>query len=654
MNREKHKLPRRILALLLTMAMCVTMFPTAMFAEIGTDNIEQTPVTEKEWDISKSKTATNLDENYESEVTLSLPSAQEELVSDVVFVLDKSTSTENRTDIKEMLTQLQEQIAAEGGKVKVGVVYFNKEANEALPLTPLTEETMSTIEEAVDQEYESGTNIHAGLLAGKKMLDDDDEVDSNRKYLILLSDGISYIYNEEPTSTFTIGYEMNSKDIKPSFVCSVDAWGSKYGYKTTLQSITNKENAIEAVETFLYDENGVASKVKNDNGAYDVSYDTLDEYIKSSPTAAGDTVGDSNSDANHQLEWKALKGNNKTAPVEKEIYSSLYGDEQDEHANNVEKAMYLVVETFKAAEDAGYQCYAIDPSVAPNETYPWGAELMDYLAKDTGDVSFAQIKEEIYYLLDAGSTIEDYMGYQSGEDGYDFDLVLGENNENLYMTIEAVDAQGNVTDESKTLQAQKLDDKYVFGDPDGNGTYPYELTYTDGAGDTEHFVWKTNVPVTNFERVQLHYTVKLAEPQKEAGSYGYYDADGDGLYDANLDDVDNDEAQVTDDMTPLYTNNSATLTAKDSNGKNREEEFNKPSVSYTIAEEEPITITPADITIYTGGDGYGGVTDASGEIIDGTEATGLPEPGYHITLTESAVDWLSEQLGKDAGLTAQD
>ncbi|MFR3285069.1 MAG: hypothetical protein ACLTR6_12680 [Clostridium fessum] len=46
------------------------------------------------WQISKSKKATNLDENFESQVTLSLPSAEEKLENDIVFVLDKSTSVQ--------------------------------------------------------------------------------------------------------------------------------------------------------------------------------------------------------------------------------------------------------------------------------------------------------------------------------------------------------------------------------------------------------------------------------------------------------------------------------------------------------------------------------------------------------------------------------
>ena len=55
------------------------------------------------WEVSKSKTAVNLNEDFESEVTLSLPAAEEELVSDVVFVLDKSTSIDLQDEALEML-----------------------------------------------------------------------------------------------------------------------------------------------------------------------------------------------------------------------------------------------------------------------------------------------------------------------------------------------------------------------------------------------------------------------------------------------------------------------------------------------------------------------------------------------------------------------
>ena len=60
----------------------------------------------EDWDVSKSKEATNLDGNYESQVHC--PSgAEEQLLSDVVFVLDKSTSTDLEDEALSMLKSLR-------------------------------------------------------------------------------------------------------------------------------------------------------------------------------------------------------------------------------------------------------------------------------------------------------------------------------------------------------------------------------------------------------------------------------------------------------------------------------------------------------------------------------------------------------------------
>lgn len=62
-----------------------------------------------------------------------------------------------------------------------------------------------------------------------------------------------------------------------------------------------------------------------------------------------------------------------------------------------------------------------------------------------------------------------------------------------------------------------------------------------------------------------------------------------------------------------------------------------------------VTIQPADITVYTGGKVYGGVTDANGNLIseledEDIEASGLPEPGYHLELSDDVIDWLNEKI----------
>ena len=44
----------------------------------------------------------------------------------------------------------------------------------------------------------------------------------------------------------------------------------------------------------------------------------------------------------------------------------------------------------------------------------------------------------------------------------------------------------------------------------------------------------------------------------------------------------------------------------------------------------------ADITVYTGGNGYTGVvTDESGSVVGENTEQGLPEPGYYITLPDT-------------------
>lgn len=68
-----------------------------------------------------------------------------------------------------------------------------------------------------------------------------------------------------------------------------------------------------------------------------------------------------------------------------------------------------------------------------------------------------------------------------------------------------------------------------------------------------------------------------------------------------------------------------------------------PDVDEEVDAVEAVGITPADITIYEGGNGYGGVLGADGNIIAETKSSGLPEPGYFITLPDDVQKWLQEQ-----------
>ena len=307
----------------------------------GTDPIE--------WNVSRSKTATALDTStWTSNVTLSLPSAEEKLASDVVFVLDKSTSTKLEEQALGMLNKLKEQAKSTEAKVKVGVVIFNKEAN-VTPLTDLATDD-NTIEKAIKQTISSGTNTHAGLLAGKQMLDKDTEVAANRKYLIFVSDGITYMYNAEPTAT-AWSFMADSWN----HWANPENWNSKYG----------NNNPPDDWSAWMTE---IGTQVKDQGTQYEYPYEP------SGKTATNWTPED---------------------------------DTYKNYANSIDKALYLTYQVYQEAQTQGYNCYAVANESSTG--YSWGPAFMHYLANGQ-TVDFDKIQNDILYAVSAGSTVEDQMG----------------------------------------------------------------------------------------------------------------------------------------------------------------------------------------------------------------------------------------------------
>ena len=99
--KAKKKL-RTLLVALLCIVMLAGVLPAATLAadQVPTDTPRFTT------GVSRSKTATPLDpETWTSDITLSLPSAEEKLESEVVFVLDGSSSADENVK-NEALTLL--------------------------------------------------------------------------------------------------------------------------------------------------------------------------------------------------------------------------------------------------------------------------------------------------------------------------------------------------------------------------------------------------------------------------------------------------------------------------------------------------------------------------------------------------------------------
>ncbi len=68
----------------------------------------------------------------------------------------------------------------------------------------------------------------------------------------------------------------------------------------------------------------------------------------------------------------------------------------------------------------------------------------------------------------------------------------------------------------------------------------------------------------------------------------------------------------------------------------------------TVSDPGAVTVTPADITLYTGGTGYSGIVGNDGNIVD-NPTNGLPEPGYYIELPEALNKALLDALNQEEG-----
>lgn len=517
----------------------------------GVDPINPGDPGTTEWEHSKSKTATNLDKNYQSQVTLSLPSAQEQLVTDVVFVLDESSAYDAVVEeMDTMLNNLADHVAKNEAAVKVGVVVFRGNA-VTKDLELLTPDSIDDINKFVETRPDvGGSNMMAGLQAAEAMLQNAPEDDS-RKYMILIGDGITYTWSGENGEQRGVNFANADAPTIP-MLAGPDAFDVKHGNGYMPNDWSEHLNEVSSVME-----------------------KTISE--KSSPYSRGVDISN---------------------------LPFVSNDEKDNYTSSVDIALYKCDQLYRNLSSK-YHCYTVmrsapslsDPSKTDGEIHPWGPSFMNYLA-DGKEVSFAEIQNDIYYLLDAGSQVVDVIGEGVDNAGNEYNFDFVDKIENIDVKV------GGETISKERIVDPHFSDPYIttaygFGDGSDNNheeatqypNYDFVVKYyangRDGKSD-ECFVWEMNTAVSNFAPVQLTYTVQLTNPQTTDGTYGQYDEDGSEKY------------------TSLYTNKEAILYPVDTNHNSGVAEyFQKPTVSYTISNGKPVDppVDPEDPTPRPGGGG---------------------------------------------------
>ena len=415
------------------------------------------------------KTATELDENLETKVTLSFPGKREAEPSDVVFVLDKSGASA-QTDIykqaKEFLEQISQKAKADGLDIKVGVVLFNRVGNIQQPLTDVVT-GYNDILNAMNSSVEHGTNMDAGLLAAKSILDEDTSVAASNKHVILISDGATYLFCKNGDYTTPYTRSFGKVEGGKNFMGGI--WESQ-----SREYHTNNawKKFSDGSTNFIFSE---AMKDPEKLGEYLEYY--RDQY--------------ENSDKNWaQYDYEYTDDariNGTTNPIPVDVTAPC----------NIDVAFWSTDDTFQSMVNAGYDMNVYFKNKADFD----GSNFLKYLTRKSNkgqlDTDFAEIKAKLVDKIAAGSTVEDFIGNN-------FDFVNDASKISL-----------NVAGED--LTPEKIDETtYGFGKR-ADDTYRFTLKYT--AGENEKLVFTLNEAAVPAKPVVLTYSEVLVNKPIEPGAH---------------------------------------------------------------------------------------------------------------------------------------
>ena len=460
-----------VLALTLGMATPATM----SFADDAAGDAGQSSALEQ-----NQKMATELDENLETKVTLSFPGKREAEPSDVVFVLDKSGASAQKdiyNQAKQFLGQISQKAKDDGLDIKVGVVLFNKVGNIQRPLTDVVT-GYDDILNAMNSSLHSGTNMDAGLLAAKSILDADTAVKAENKHVILISDGATYLYckNGDYTKPYTRSFGDPTKQTNPGTGAAYPYGSNKMGgiweWQSREYNLNNAWKQFSDGSNFIFSQ---AMKSPEKLGKYLEYY--RDQY--------------ENSDKNwaqYDYEYTDAAANNGTTnPIPVDVNAPC----------NIDVAFWSTDDTFQSMVKAGYDMNVYYKNAADFD----GQVFLQYLTRNSNngqlDTDFADIKAKLVDKIAAGSTVEDFIGA-------DFDFVNDP-------------AKISLTANGEKLAPEKIDDgAYGFGKL-ANGSYRFTLDYVNG--DQEVLKLTLNEAASPSKPVVLECSERLVNVPTEPGTH---------------------------------------------------------------------------------------------------------------------------------------
>ena len=462
------------LCAVVALALGICLPTSTAFAAEPTTATDQTSALQQ-----NTKTATELDENLETNVTLSFPGKREAEPADVVFVLDKSGASAQMdiyNQAKEFLEQISQKAKADGLDIKVGVVLFNKMGNVQQPLTDVVT-GYDDILAAMNSSVHSGINMDAGLLAAKSMLDADAAVKAENKHVILISDGATYLYCKNGDYTTPYTRSFGSVEGGRNMMGGIWEWQSReYHTDNAWKKFSDGSN-------FIFSQAMTSPQKLTEYLAY-----YRDQY--------------ENSDKNwaqYDYEYTAEAANSGTAnPIPLDVTAPC----------NIDVAFYSTDDTFQSMVETGYDMNVYYKNAADFD----GKVFLQYLVRNSNggelDTDFDKLKAKLVDKVAAGSTVVDTVGTN-------FDFVNDP-------------AKISLTVNDEKLAPEKIDDTtYGFGKK-ADGTYRFTLSYKNAESET--LTLTLNEAATPSKPVVFEYGERLVTVPNEVGTHNLKDNESSTLY----------------------------------------------------------------------------------------------------------------------------
>lgn len=615
---------------------------------------------------SKVATPTELSDSIkETEVTLQIPAVKETDKYDIVFVMDDSNSTSFASGTFESrVTELLNSIIDQGVTVNVGVVKFKGVAADAISVSSSGARSglvqyVQGDTDALDAIFagirldttvlnSNGTNIHGGLQIAKEMLTSDTSIADTHKYVILLTDGKTYTWNDVNGVATTI----YSQGANSSFSFKSDQYitpitGNQVANKTKISLSSNPAGFFADFTAFLGTFNPfIVGYTASPNIGLASEYQALYDYDEDAALLAelSDITGASPYDMRSYYAYNENGNGVNVLLGTTTVYNVTNGINHSNNAWNKHVEFipdagqlpagkrFLEFDPFEVINN-GDGTYSYDKSNPNPDFYlnhPDATQKATYLAghlwTDLGDhyntaiigysssYTGGRTNQQAFLNWLLQPTISDFSADTNNSSALDnmFDSI--ENDINYLIKTGTVTDE--ITDEFELIKngvdtfTVKLDGVAVTGVADGEnkwnfgeltgGSYPYVVEYNEG---TKTITWKINVPVQDSKPISLTYKLEIEDGAEN------------GVHD---------------------TNRSATLEYESFNGNTDTYTFPVPETEYTFT---PITEVKFTKT-YIGGEGYdnaGDEVDPIGKLNETLSFTVKPYKSFNREIGKTAI-----------------